>query len=574
VRFRRFHNRLIVFVLGILILVQAAGFLAVSLAMTRNARSRIQHELTVGGNVFTRLRATRTKQLADAARLLGSDFAFKTAASTDDRATVISALENHQARVGADIMLLVSLDGVLLADTRHPDAGPAPFPIRPLLERAEREGEAASVALVDDRPYQMVAVPLLAPLPIAWICVGFIIDDRVASDLQQLTMLQVSFLQIRPDGSTRLLASTLPPSMRESLLRAPLGPPEPAGTSVSVEMPDGKYVTLISPIGQTADGSVVAVLQRSLADALRPTRRLQLTLLAISLAGLLVSVAAGLMIARRVTRPVQTLVESAQRIEQGDYAHTVPLDQADELGTLARTFNHMTQGLAERDRVRAELERVSRLKRFFSPQVAEGIVSTGDESMLATHRREITVVFCDLRGFTGFSETAEPEEVIGVLREYHEAVGPLIFQFEGTLERFAGDGLMVFFNDPVPCPDPAARAVRMAVAMRQRVRDLTASWQRLGWPLGFGVGIAMGYATLGRIGFEGRFDYAAIGNVTNLASRLCTEADNGQILISPSVYSAVEGLVEAEPVGTLTLKGFARPVRALNVTQLREPAVA
>jgi class 3 adenylate cyclase len=216
-----------------------------------------------------------------------------------------------------------------------------------------------------------------------------------------------------------------------------------------------------------------------------------------------------------------------------------------------------------------ELERVGRLKRFLSPQLAELIVSSGDEKLLESHRREITVVFCDLRGFTAFAETAEPEEVMGVLREYHAAMGPLIFQFEGTLERFAGDGLMVFFNDPLPCPDPAARAVRMAVAMRARAGELGAMWRKRGHALGFGVGIALGYATLGKIGFEGRFDYGAIGTVTNLAARLCSEAQGGQILISQRVYTAVEELLEAEPVGDFTLKGLHRPVAVYNVLRLK-----
>jgi len=216
----------------------------------------------------------------------------------------------------------------------------------------------------------------------------------------------------------------------------------------------------------------------------------------------------------------------------------------------------------------AELERVGRLKRFLSPQLAELIVSSGDEKLLESHRQEITVVFCDLRGFTAFAETAEPEEVMGVLREYHAAMGALIFQFEGTLERFAGDGLMVFFNDPLPCPDPAARAVRMAVAMRERAGELAAMWRKRGHQLDFGVGIALGYATLGKIGFEGRFDYGAIGTVTNLASRLCDEAQGGQILISQRVYTAVEELLEAEPVGDVTLKGLHRPVAVYNVLRL------
>jgi class 3 adenylate cyclase len=212
-----------------------------------------------------------------------------------------------------------------------------------------------------------------------------------------------------------------------------------------------------------------------------------------------------------------------------------------------------------------QLERLGRLKRFFSPQLAELIVAGGADDPLQTHRREVTVVFLDLRGFTSFAETAEPEEVMGVLREYHAEMGKLILAHEGTLERFTGDGMMIFFNDPVPVPDPAERAVRMAIAMRERVHDLAKAWEKRGYDLALGVGIAQGYATIGAIGFEGRWDYGAIGTVTNLAARLCGEARAGQILVSSRVAGALEGQVELEEVGKLTLKGFLRPIPTFSL---------
>jgi adenylate cyclase len=217
----------------------------------------------------------------------------------------------------------------------------------------------------------------------------------------------------------------------------------------------------------------------------------------------------------------------------------------------------------------AQLERLGRLERFFSPQLAELIVAGGTDDPLKTHRREITVVFIDLRGFTAFAETAEPEELMGVLREFHAEMGKLILEHEGTLERFTGDGMMIFFNDPVPVPNPAERALRMAFAMRERVGELTAKWRKRGYDLGVGVGVAQGYATIGAIGFEGRWDYGAIGTVTNLAGRLCGEAKPGQILISQRLLATVEDLVEVEPVGELTLKGFYRPITAHNVLRLK-----
>jgi len=218
------------------------------------------------------------------------------------------------------------------------------------------------------------------------------------------------------------------------------------------------------------------------------------------------------------------------------------------------------------------VENLSRLKRFFSPQLAEAIVTGGTDDPLKTHRREVTVVFLDLRGFTAFAETADPEEVMGVLREYHGEMGKLILAHEGTLERFTGDGMMIFFNDPVLVDDAPERAVRMAVAMRDRVAALTGRWRKRGYDLALGVGIAQGYATIGAIGFEGRWDYGAIGTVTNLAARLCGEAQPGQILLSARVASGVEDLVETEEVGVLALKGFARPVPAFNLLRLKPPA--
>jgi adenylate cyclase len=212
-----------------------------------------------------------------------------------------------------------------------------------------------------------------------------------------------------------------------------------------------------------------------------------------------------------------------------------------------------------------EIERMSRLRRFLPPQVADLIIASGTEKRLESHRREITALFCDLRGFTGFSEKSDPEDVMSLLREYHAAIGEIIIKYSGTLEHYAGDGVMVFFNDPIPVENPALQAVQTALEMRTAIEALTEKWRRLGHELGFGVGIAHGFATLGTIGFEGRFDYAAIGTVSNVAARLCDEAKPGQILISPRVLMAAEDAVNVEPVGDFTLKGISRPVTAYNV---------
>ena len=270
----------------------------------------------------------------------------------------------------------------------------------------------------------------------------------------------------------------------------------------------------------------------------------------------------------------------------GDEYLTKPVDQAALVARVKsmlriKNLHDTVQGLAEEraewnrtlerrvEEQVGQLERLGRLKRFFSPQLAELIVASGTDDPLKTHRREVTVVFLDLRGFTAFAETAEPEEVMGVLREYHAEMGKLILDHEGTLERFTGDGMMIFFNDPVPIPDPAERAIRMALEMRERVLHLVMVWQKRGYELALGVGIAQGFATIGAIGFEGRWDYGAIGTVTNLAARLCGEAKGGQILVHQRVATTIEALADLEEIGPLTLKGLLRPVSAFNVTGLK-----
>jgi class 3 adenylate cyclase/CheY-like chemotaxis protein len=264
-------------------------------------------------------------------------------------------------------------------------------------------------------------------------------------------------------------------------------------------------------------------------------------------------------------------VRSLLRIKE---LHDTVQSQATQLKEQTEQLSSWNRLLEERVAEQlAQIERIGRLQRFLAPQVAQMIASSDpSDSLLASHRREVTVLFCDLRGFTAFTEASEPEEVMGVLREYHENLGELIFRYEGTLERFLGDGIMIVFNDPIPCDDHTERAVRLALDMRERVDELAKQWARVGHVLGFGIGIASGYATLGQVGFEHRREYTAIGGVINLASRLCGEAKAGQIVISQRAFSAVEQSVGASHIGQLSLKGFNRPIDAYEVVSWRGQA--
>jgi adenylate cyclase len=256
-------------------------------------------------------------------------------------------------------------------------------------------------------------------------------------------------------------------------------------------------------------------------------------------------------------------VRSLLRIKR--YHDTIKM-QAAELLELNRTLEERVRSQVD------ELERLGRLRRFLSPQLADAVVSTGDESILRSHRRQVAMFFADLRGWTSFVDAVEPEELMRVLGEFHAEIGRLVSRFDATVGFLEGDGVQLFFNDPIEVPDAALRAVRLGCALREEMRQLTAKWRKRGYELDFGAGIALGYATCGEVGFEGRSDYAAIGAVTNLASRLADEANAGQILIAQRLYAEVEDDVEAEAVGEFTLKGFQRPVAAYNVLAVRENA--
>src|SRR6266853_1492909 len=280
------------------------------------------------------------------------------------------------------------------------------------------------------------------------------------------------------------------------------------------------------------------------------------------LAGAVFAVLLGYLLARRMVGPIRLLEEGAERIGAGRFNHKIAISTGDELEGLALRFNEMAGELALSQE---RFERIARLKRFLAPQVAELVEGSDQESLLDSHHAEVVVIFCDLRGFTGFSGAAAPQEVMGLLQEYYEALGAIITRYEATLTCFMADGLMLLLNAPVPCPEPARRGVHMALDMRAAIQSLMFGWRARGHAIGFGMGLAKGPATVGRIGYEGRTDYTAIGSIVNLASRMCASAEDGQILIDPTAAAEVSDAIALVPLGTRPLRGFADAVPVFSV---------
>ncbi len=348
--FRRFQSRIIVVFMGLFFLILAAMLFAVDRVNTQHARAQISESLSIGGRAFVRLFDVRSERLTEGVRILASDFALRGAIATRDRDTILSALANHGARIGANVAMLVSLDNQLLASTLRPQAAPDPFPFPRLTEIAQLHGQAASIVFLGGRAFHLVVVPVNAPDPIAWVAMGFRVDEKLAQELRTITSAHVSFLRADPDsGEWSVTATTLPPALRDSLRQelpsSVIGRDEP----LALGLADGEYETRVLPLAAEDNSPVVAVLQLSLDEAMAPFRRLRVLLIALTGAGLLVSLGGSIVLARRVTQPVDALAEGARRIELGDYGHEMRVAQSDEFGRLATAFNHMSRGIAERE---------------------------------------------------------------------------------------------------------------------------------------------------------------------------------------------------------------------------------
>lgn len=542
--FRSFSTRLIAVFAGLLVVVQTAAFIAVNQANNANARQVVTEALRVGSGVFNRLVKERTQTLLEAARLLSGDFAFKSAYFTNKHGTILSAMENHLARIGsANIMMLVSLENEIIADTRHPTITGMPIPWPNLIEAAEKDefGETGGVVIIDGLPHQIMVVPLLTPDVEAWILIGFLIDENFAKEMSGLLLSDISVLQKNFVTEWNMVASTLPENLHTHLLAKLNSEKWAMAQEGVIDLNGDAYLSFAAPLLKKSGMSVSVLMQRSLKQALAPYHALRNELLFLFIAGLLVSIIGAVLIARSVTQPVKKLAEGVKNIERGDYSRPVAISQSDEIGRLAHAFNHMSKGLEEKERVRALLGKV------VSAEVAEELLNKN--IALGGEEREVTVLFSDIRGFTTLCENRSPQVILGLLNTYLTRITEVIETHHGVVDKYIGDAVMALFGAPVQRADDAVSAAHTALGMQAALNALNPELQAQGLPvLEMGIGLNTGIVVAGNMGSQSRLNYTVIGDGVNLASRLesLSKIYGLPIIVSESTRAAAPGFVYRE----------------------------
>jgi adenylate cyclase len=562
-RFRRFRSRLLALVLGLLAATLLLTYVLVTQANRTNAIAHIEERLAGAVRVFSFSVETRKQALADSAKVVSADWPLRTLYLQDrlDRNTLASLLASYADRLNVPVTTAFAPDGELLAANEPDLASENCAPFRYLITKADEDGleQNGDFAYLKGRLHVLTVVPLYAPRPtvIGWLGVAFPIDDSFARALRETTQAEVTFTSGVGDDNKRVLATTLTPSMARMV--ATHGPQElkPGGQVVVSTLAGEDYVTLYAPLDLLGDDPARITLQRSLAVELAPARQLEQSILGISLLALVAAAIMAVAAARGVSQPLQQLAGHTQLVAAGDYTRRIDLPQQDEIGQLATAFNHMTAGLAERDRVRDLLGKV------VSPEIATQLLHS--DLKLGGEEREATVLFCDLRDFTGLSESLPPTEVLTLLNRYLDRMSTVIERHGGVIDKYIGDAIMALFGAPMAAPDSARRALAAARAMGDALQELNRELLAEGRPaLAFGIGINTARVVAGNMGSKTRLNYTVIGDGVNLAARLEALTKQPEYecagIISAATARAAGEEHRLRALGHVTVKGKTEPV--------------
>ncbi|MDD5321538.1 MAG: adenylate/guanylate cyclase domain-containing protein [Methylococcales bacterium] len=550
--FRRFRNRLLFYFIGLFAFTLTGVFVVVEQVFKQNTEANIRSELVVTERVFSQLLKERSTQLTQWAITLASDFAFKKVMMTGDPATISSALFNLSKRIGADAALLVSIDYKLVADVAHPGANGQLFFAAPMIKQAEEYGAASTLALIDQQPYQLVTVPVLAPDPVAWLCIGFKIDQALLMKLKQLTQMEISILSETP-ARIILHASTL------------ISQPNPELNGIWQKSAAEEnffwfynkkpYLSRLIVLHKQTDFSIAALIQRSWDDALANFYRLRWLLAGIALSSMAIILLVGAWVARTVSKPMQILVKGVRAIGLGDYKYKVNLSARDETGELGRAFNEMSGQLAEKEKIRNLLGKV------VSPVIVKELMSR--EITLGGETREITALFSDLAGFTTIAENMQPQALVALLNDYLTQMGKQIITNNGVIDKFIGDAIVAFWGAPVMEQNHAVLALKSALAMQRVLAGLRTQWKKQGLPgLLMRIGVNTGLAVVGNIGSIDRMDYTMMGDAVNLAARLegANKFYGTGILLSEYTYAQVKDVFLCRELDRVRVQGKRQPV--------------
>ena len=549
----RLQHRIVLFFVFLLMAVQLASFLAIRYAIEQTAQNSLREELRVGARVFKRLLEQNSQQLVEATSVLTYDFGFREAIATRDRDTIASALRNHAARIKASGMSVIGLDGIYVADTHAVTNAGKPYPWRDLIDRAIQDGRTSGIRLVGGRPFQVVVVPVLAPLPIAWVSMSFEMDDATARDIRRLSSADVSF--VRVDRWPELLATTLTPSRREALLDQATAIVSSGQNGMSGILGGEEFELLATRLDDTGDLRLYAILQRSVVEARAPYLALQVVLLFLAAFSLAITLVGSIRIARRITRPVQELAGAAAEVAAGNYDVTVKATGNDELGELGRSFESMVQKLSERDSIRDALGKIA------SNEVVEKLLQGQIE--LGGEERDVTVIFADVRNYTALAESLTPQQSLLLLNEFLTAISEVVEEHGGVVDKYLGDGVMAIFGAPVTRPDDPQRALECVLSIRGRVEGLGPALAARGLPNPeIGVGINTARVIAGNMGSPSRLNYTVLGDGVNLASRLegLTKRYHVPIVAGTRTRDSVSGLVWRE-LDKVRVKGKTVPER-------------
>jgi adenylate cyclase len=537
-------------------MVLGAVFFSVNQANISNARLHIEEALQITANTFAKTLEDREYILTDKIRLLSGDFAFKSAFSTRDPETILSALENHRQRVGASIMMLLSMDGVTIADTANTQKANAPQAFSELLDLAmtSEYGEASAIQVIDGLAYQMVIVPLFTPEPSAWILIGFVIDDDLALTLREFTHSEVSLLYRIRQEPWQIISSTLPAGLKSQLRDGYVDGGKEHNQIFDLEFEGEHYLSRALGVQNGSIGDGVAILQRSLDAALVPYMRLRVLMLVLFGIGLILSIVGVFVIARDLSSPIEKLVKATRRVEEGDYSEGVHIPRKDEIGKLAHSVNSMVKGLAERDKVQSLLGKV------ISREVADELLSKKIE--LGGEEREVTILFSDIRSFTSLCELHSPQEILALLNRYLTRMSTSVEKFNGVVDKYIGDAIMALFGAPVSLADGPQQALACAIEMRAGLKELNKKLLQEGkQPLAIGIGINTDRVVAGNMGSINRLNYTVIGDGVNLASRLegLTKRYGVDIILSQSTRDRCTGFSFRE-LDLVRVKGKDEPV--------------